>query len=156
MCPFAHKGNKNLAEIRVTALALALLVLLTHKAHADGGSKYAAAVLALLAREPDERLGSPLTGGAPAVLAHPWFRGVTADEVLHKRLAPPWIPFSGAAPSETPEGLVAGHGRGAEVLAAELEAERRVAASEEELREVLGPGEWDAVRATPAEGEARE
>lgn len=43
----------------------------------------------LLHKDPGQRLGA---GGADEVKAHVWFRGVNFDEVIQKRLPPPFVP----------------------------------------------------------------
>ena len=47
----------------------------------------------LLRRKPEERLGhrGP-NGDYEAVLAHPWFDGVTAEALLRKQIQPSWVP----------------------------------------------------------------
>jgi len=49
-------------------------------------------LLALLRREPTERLGSRAKGGALAIIEHEWFGGVSAREYLTKQIPPPWVP----------------------------------------------------------------
>ena len=39
--------------------------------------------------------------GAQALLSHPWFRGITAERLLHKQVAAPWLPHLNG-PEETP------------------------------------------------------
>ena len=47
-------------------------------------------ITSFLQRKPDERLGSRATGGNAAVIAHPWFRGITARQFLTKQVV--WVP----------------------------------------------------------------
>lgn len=87
-----------------------------------------AIIFALLVREPEERLGAR-PGGHMAVLAHPWFAELSAEEVLRKRVTPPWLPFRAAPPTQPAEGdsAVYNHARGASIAAAHtVDADQQV------------------------------
>lgn len=45
----------------------------------------------LLSKDPVKRLGSG-PGDAEDVKSHPYFRGINWDDVLHKRIEPPFVP----------------------------------------------------------------
>ena len=62
------------------------------KDHAHVGKGEACVISALLQREPDARLGSRAGGGHLAIFEHPWFEAMRAQDVIMKRLTPPWLP----------------------------------------------------------------
>ena len=78
----------------------------------------------LLRRKPEERLGhrGP-NGDYEAVLAHPWFDGVTAEALLRKQIQPSWVPAGdfGQAWPAVEDSLVANHARGTADLVDDLE-----------------------------------
>ena len=90
----AEPGPPCVADLvrRILALPLAL------PDHAGLGPAEQALVCALLVRDPVARLGAR-PGSHADVLAHAWFAdaGITADDLLHQRVPPPWVP---AAPPQ--------------------------------------------------------
>lgn len=51
-------------------------------------------VMGLLCRNPKQRLGTRGAGGLAAIKAHPWFSGISFNELLDKRLPSPFCPDS--------------------------------------------------------------
>ena len=76
--------------------------------HAHVGEAEVAFIAALLDRDPSTRLGAR-PGGHTAVLAHPWFAGISATRLLTKQVAAPWLPhLNGPQPNHEPSGIASG------------------------------------------------
>ena len=108
--PFARAGHD------VAALLTAILgEPIELPTEVDLGPQEVSIVYALLEREPRQRLGAR-PGGWQAVLADPWFDGLTAEDVLRKRILPPWVPFRARPTAQGADALaVANHGLGARI-----------------------------------------
>ena len=88
--------------------------------HPNIGAAETEFILALLVREPLERLGARAQGGHLAVLAHPWFKNVPIASYLRKEQPVAWLPIDHTpAQLETGaeiEAMAANHGRGMHTL----------------------------------------
>ena len=88
--------------------------------HPNIGAAETEFLLALLVREPLERLGARAQGGHRAILAHPWFENVPIASYLRKEQPVAWLPIDiTPAQLETDaelEAMAANHGRGMHTL----------------------------------------
>ena len=96
--PFAEEGQdiKRLVE-RI------LHVPIDAPMHPHVGSSEVSLLEALLVRDPNDRLGAR-PQGQYAVLAHKWFSGVSAAELVLRKLPVPWLPhLDGPSPEAKAE-----------------------------------------------------
>jgi len=129
--PFARAGHDVAALL--TAIIGDPIELPTE---VDLGPQEVSIVYALLEREPRQRLGAR-PGGWQAVLAHPWFDGLTGEDVLRKRILPPWVPFRARPTTQGTDALaVANHGLGARI------SERNRIDADEQLTSLNAFEDW--------------